>query len=235
LRGLTLNIYTEDFPPFNFLENNKVTGASTEIVQEIMKEAGFSYQIHTLPWARTLKVAEKEKGALIYSISRTEKRENLYTWIDTIVPVEYTVYALKKQKQIKIGSLEEMKKYRIGTTRGDARESFLLASGFRENNFELLAGKDSYFRNFRKLKSGKIDLWPMPVAVATWLLKNKNIDIHQTLTPAYRLREMSGSYYLAANKQISPDILEGLKKAITKLRKSGFLDQVAKKWQLTNP
>ncbi|MCP4160824.1 MAG: hypothetical protein GY760_12190 [Deltaproteobacteria bacterium] len=36
----SLEIVTEEFPPFNYTENGKITGCSTEVVEAVLKEAG---------------------------------------------------------------------------------------------------------------------------------------------------------------------------------------------------
>ena len=74
----TLTVYTEEFPPFNFTENNNIVGVSTEVVEAVMKTAGIEYKLESLPWARAFKYAKDQPNALIYSISRRAKRKNLF-------------------------------------------------------------------------------------------------------------------------------------------------------------
>jgi len=104
-----LTIYTEEFPPFSYTENDKVIGASTEVIEAIMKKNGLDYQIKTYPWARSYAVVQKQKNSFIYSISRRENREKLFQWVGEIVPSKQSVFALKSRNDISVKSLEDLK------------------------------------------------------------------------------------------------------------------------------
>ncbi len=61
-----LTLFTEEFPPFNFTEAGKTTGVSTEVVEAVLKQAGYDYEIRSYPWARTYKVAQETPNALVF-------------------------------------------------------------------------------------------------------------------------------------------------------------------------
>jgi polar amino acid transport system substrate-binding protein len=50
--GAELTILTEELPPYNYTENGKLTGATTQVVQEIMRRLGIDDPIAVVPWAR---------------------------------------------------------------------------------------------------------------------------------------------------------------------------------------
>ena len=58
-----LEVVTEQYPPYNYEEDGQVKGVGTEVVEEVLKEAGIDYNIKVLPWARALKKAETENTA----------------------------------------------------------------------------------------------------------------------------------------------------------------------------
>jgi len=50
-----LKVLTEDFAPFNYVENDMITGFTVEIVEELIKKAGVSIErgkILLWPWKR---------------------------------------------------------------------------------------------------------------------------------------------------------------------------------------
>src|SRR3990170_301996 len=116
-----VRVFTEEFPPFSFTENGKITGMSTEVVEAVLKQSKIEFVIESFPWARTLQNTQERTGALIYSLGRQPKRENLFKWIGVIVPANQLVFALKERTDIEITRIEDLRKYRIGTTLGDAR------------------------------------------------------------------------------------------------------------------
>jgi hypothetical protein len=52
---------------------------------------------------------------LIFSLVRNEERENRFIWVDSIAPRQHLFfYKLAKRTDLKISSLEDAKKLKIG-------------------------------------------------------------------------------------------------------------------------
>jgi polar amino acid transport system substrate-binding protein len=233
LQAEPIHIYTEEFPPFNFTENGKITGMSTEIVEAVMKQAKIEYVIESLPWARGYQNAQDRPNALIYSMSRLPKREALFKWIGVITPSDYSVFALKERTDIEIKNLDDMKKYKIGTTLGDARETYLVSKGFELEKLDRVGGEEANVQNFQKLKTKRIDLWPMPDAVAYYILKKSGDDLDKVLRKVFELSELTtGGYYLAASLQTSDDVVNKLKNSLEAFKKTPDYKELLKKWGL---
>ncbi len=47
-----LTIVTEDFPPYNYEQDGKASGLSSEVVQAVLKEIGLQADIIFYPWRR---------------------------------------------------------------------------------------------------------------------------------------------------------------------------------------
>ena len=228
-----MTLYTEEFPPFNVTENNEVTGASTEVVANVMIGAGMVYTIESYPWARTYKLAQKGSNSLIYSISRQAMRENLFKWIGIIVPTVQSVFALKSRTDIDIKELGDMKNYEIGTTLKDARETFLLSNGFTEDDLRRASGDNPYLLNYKKLKKGHIDLWPMPDAVAYHLVKQTGDDPSTTIQKVFEFEEISkDGYYIAASLDVPEETVETIRESLEKFKKTPEYGKILKKWGL---
>jgi len=45
-------VVTENWAPYNFIENGLVKGASTEIVKRVLDNTDLNYSIRVYPWAR---------------------------------------------------------------------------------------------------------------------------------------------------------------------------------------
>ncbi len=48
----SFSIMTEEYPPFNYTEDGKLTGLSSEVMAELIKRIGHPNNIKVLPWAR---------------------------------------------------------------------------------------------------------------------------------------------------------------------------------------
>jgi polar amino acid transport system substrate-binding protein len=226
-----LTIYTEDFPPFNFTEKGKITGVSTEVVQHVMADTGIQYQIISLPWDQSYSLAQKRADTLIFSISRNSKREALFKWIGILTPTTYSVMALSSRADIKIARLEDMKKYKVGTTTDDIVESWLLGKGFSKSDLFRSSGSNAALKNFRNLLNKRIDLWPFPDAVAYFIARQEgHSDPGQLFRKAFPISELSGGYYLAASPETSDAVVMKISQALKKFKQSDDYFKILAHW-----
>ena len=71
----SIAVVTEDWEPYNYLENNEVVGISTTVVRKVLNKAGIGINggIQMYPWARAYKMVKENKNTLIYTIIRLNK------------------------------------------------------------------------------------------------------------------------------------------------------------------
>jgi len=229
----TLTVYTEEFAPYNFTEGNKLVGVSTEVVETVLKKAGLHYEMVSYPWARTYKLAAERPNSLIFSISRRPKRETTFKWIGVITPSRHSVFALKSRIDIKIEKIDDLKKYTIGTTIGDARETYLLENGFLASDLQRVAGKTANLQNYERLKLGRIDVWPMSEANVYYVVKKTGDDPDTQIRKVFLFEEMSKEgYYIASSLQTSDDIVRRLRETLEEFKNTTEYQQILKKWHL---
>jgi polar amino acid transport system substrate-binding protein len=228
-----INVYTEEFPPYNYTDGGKVVGASTEVVEQVLQNCGYDYSITSYPWARSYQLVQRNENSLIYSIGRRKKRETLFKWIGEITPITQSVYALRTRTDIKITNLDDLKKYKLGTTVEDARETWLLHNGFKLENLDRTSGKYAHSRNFKKLQTGRIDLWPMPDSVAYFIVKQEGFDPETILKRVFPLTELSTVNYMAASLQTADEIVIKLSTELSKFKKTDEYKQILDKWDLS--
>lgn len=77
-------------PNFYLPDENKMTGVATNIVKEILLRIGSNAQIEPLPWARAYKyllegVDDNKENIFLYSMARTELRENSFKWVGRLL------------------------------------------------------------------------------------------------------------------------------------------------------
>ena len=86
---------TEDFPPFNYTENDKVTGYSTEVIEMAFAKAGLKTTFTQWPWLRAYNEAKDKKDHYVFSTSRTAEREKLLKWVGPITRDSVYLMVLK--------------------------------------------------------------------------------------------------------------------------------------------
>lgn len=229
----TLTIYTEEFPPYNYTQKGQITGVSTAVVKQVLAKAGFKVKIVSLPWARSYDLVQKKKNALIYSISRRQNRENLFKWIGVLTPTTYSVFGLNGRNDVSVNTLEDLKQYQIGTSIDDARESYLLGKGFELTDFDRVGGDNTHLLNLKKLINRRIDVWPMPDAVAYFTAKQEGHDNPaKVLKKLLPLDELSGGYYLAASLKTSDQVVDRIATALEDFVLTDAYKKILNDWGL---
>lgn len=220
-----VQVITEDWAPYNYEKNSKVVGFGTEVVEETLKEAGVSYDIGLYPWARAYQMVQNNPNTLIYTISRTEERENMFEWVGPFAPRTMYLFKLKSKKEIAVKNLDDLKKYKIGVVKSDAMEGFFKEKGFNETQLDDVVSEDL---NIKKLFIGRVDFITGSELALSYKMKELNFnygDLEKTL-----LLVDSGGYYMALNKKTPKEIVDKIKTAFEKLKKNGKIEEISKKY-----
>jgi polar amino acid transport system substrate-binding protein len=61
VRAQDIMIVTEEFPPYNYSDNGRAQGLSSEVVQAVLAQAGLAAEFLFLPWARAYLTAQNTK------------------------------------------------------------------------------------------------------------------------------------------------------------------------------
>lgn len=114
--ALRLQVVTEEWRPYNYLDNGEIKGASTRIVRLVLERAGIAYDIDLHPWSRAYHTALQKPNVMIYSIIRIAQREALFKWVRPLGHGGTTsLYRLRAREDIKIDNLEAAKQFVIAT------------------------------------------------------------------------------------------------------------------------
>lgn len=214
-------IMTEEYPPFNYTENGKLTGLSTEVVEALAQKVGNPADIEVKPWARAYAQIQKEDGLILYSMTRTEARENMFKWVGPVASNKWVFFA-KKGSGISLASLDDAKKIeKIGTYKDDAAESFLKEQGF--TNLDSVVD-DSL--NVPKLMAGRINLWV--VGELQGIYKAKLQGVSDQLEKVMDVKDTQ--LYIAFSKNTPDDVIAKWQAALDAMKADGSFDALVKKY-----
>ncbi|MGI0117039.1 substrate-binding periplasmic protein [Zooshikella sp. RANM57] len=219
-----VTIVTEDFPPYNYVEDNTIKGLSSQIVMAVLKEINIKAEIKFYPWARAYLYATTLKNHLIYSIARIPEREHLFYWVGTIAPYKTSLYKLKSRKDIKINSLEEAKKYTIGCSFADVITIYLQKKGFI-----LLDQVSNDAQNLQKLLHGRVDVIAYDEASFVYKVNQKGLDISK-FERIYRLEELSDDLYMAFSKTSDIALVRKFQDGLRTIKKNGVFDKIQREY-----
>lgn len=74
LNAKNIIIVTEDYPPFEYFENNEIKGINVDIVNEAFKRMGNTIEVKFIPWQRALFYTKYGQADAILDASYQEKR-----------------------------------------------------------------------------------------------------------------------------------------------------------------
>ena len=215
-------LLTENFPPFNmaideksFARDDNIDGISADLVREVFKRAGIGYNLSLrFPWDRIYRLTLDKPNYGLFSTTYTDERKPLFKWVGPLAKSEWVLLAAPGST-IKVGSLEEAAKYKIGAYKNDAVSQHLESKGLKPDN----SLRDQ--ENVAKLMSGKIDLWATTDPVGRYIAKQEGASGLQVV-----LRFNSAELFLALNKETPDEVVERLQKALDELRNEGFVDEI---------
>lgn len=227
--AVELKVVTEELPPFNMTVDGQITGMGTEVVEAMLKEAGLSGNIQSMPWARAYDLALHDDNVLIYSMARIPEREPLFQWVGAISPTRWYLYALAGHP-IPLARLDDAKRYQIGVVKQDASELYLSGHGFSIG--KNLQASNRRELNYEKLKSGHVDLWIANELNAAWLVRQAGDDPAQTLVKALAIPDLGGDagLYMAVSLKTPAEVVARLRTALQRLHDNGSYAAIARKW-----
>lgn len=218
-----LKIITEEFYPFNYLdENGRITGQSTEVVTGILEHLNQKAKIEMMPWSEGYNITLNEPDATLYSTTRTAEREDLFKWVGPVASYDYMLYA-KNGSGISINSLDAAKKAgSIAVVKDDARHQFLEKNGFTnlipcENNKECI----------HKLMTGQVDMWLGSSANAERIADEEGFDF-LGLEAVYPVRTVE--MYIAFNPAVPDEVINKWQDALDSMKRDETFERIQLKY-----
>lgn len=150
-----LTIYTEEQPPFNYLnEQGQVSGQATLIVREIMRRLDIDCPIVIGGWSSGYNTVIQTGNTALFSTIMTHEREPVFRWVGPIGELQYSVY-VRSDNPVTVSSYAALRdRGKIAVVRNDAREEYLRGLGL-SSILPLNDDADC----IRALSSGEAEFW----------------------------------------------------------------------------
>jgi polar amino acid transport system substrate-binding protein len=208
-----LQYLTEEWAPYNYLENGTASGIAVEVLEAAFREMGVNRtraDVRIVPLADGFRAAQNT-STVLFSIVRTPEREPLYTWAGPFTRGNFVLYA-PTSRNITIASDADLERYRIGAVEATIENDLLADRGY--NASRVVPGQTPE-ELLRLLEAGQIDLW------ATGDLAGR----HQMLKTAgdpnayeivYTLSE--NDFYFIFSRDVSDTLVDAFEQALVTVR-----------------
>jgi ABC-type amino acid transport substrate-binding protein len=209
-----ITFYCDDYPPYNYKGENHAAGIAVEVLKAMFHEMQEDFRasdVKIVPWTRGYYITLRDPNTCLFSMTRTEEREEKFSWVGPIIDTKVVLIA-RKDKNIKIDRIEDLSGYKIAAIKNDIGELTLLEKGIKSSNIDLASNNKS---NIFKLKKGRVDLWSYEENVASLHLfeQGENLDEYESV---FTLK--TGELYFAFNNQTSPIVIKKFQDALDKLK-----------------
>ncbi|MGV3550095.1 substrate-binding periplasmic protein [Rhizobium sp.] len=214
-----LKMITEEYPPYAYRENGKLTGSSVDQVRLMMQDAGLEGAVEMMPWARALALAEKQPDHCVFSAAHNTERDAKFKWIEPLFSGR-TLLVRHAGSKVNPLTTEQAKQFLVGTTRNDFTADLLKAQNFRRidlaSNFNL---------TLKKLLLGRIDL--MPIAEEYYAQMRRNgVAVERVIVLSEQV------YSLACSKDVADADIARLQTALDRMISDGRQAAIFKKYGL---
>ncbi|MFC3052618.1 substrate-binding periplasmic protein [Kordiimonas pumila] len=206
----TMMVYTENYPPYNYMnENGEVVGLATENIRKVLDAAGLEYQIRLVPWTRAMYNAQTQKNALIYTITRTPKREEMFDWLVPIAKSNFYLFVRADETRSVTPETLRSGMFTASCVTGDLACDLLNWTDIGSNNIIPISKEGT--GDFRMVIAGRSDIYLSDLAVNAQLRKQEGYSLDLT-KPVMRLNGKTG-LFLAAGTQVPENIRQNIKAA----------------------
>lgn len=216
----TIKFATEEYPPYNFSTRNGPSGASVDQVKLIMERLKWSFTIEMLPWARAVMLAETDPTYCVFTTGHDSGRDKSFQWVEPLL-VDHMVMVRRAGSDIAPQSLEDARRFTVGTQHEDFSASYLRENGFRKIDYA--SGLDS---SLKKLLAGRIDLM---------MTSEKTFEVMRAEgKPVEAALVLEGKLYgIACHRDMPGDTIADMQRELDRLIGNGAQDEIFKRYGLT--
>ncbi len=222
-------LMTENFPPFNYEENGKVTGIATEIIREMFRRLGMEdIPIKIMNWDKAYQITLEKPNTIIFSLTKISERKSKFKWVGPIATNYWYLFAKKQPAEkgnnnfIKISRLKDAEKYKIGVQEKGAICQYLQSKGFTN----LVEAKTNELCAQNHL-DGKVQLWGESELAVASLLRNlkKNPNI---VRKVFKLRKHN--LYIGFNINTPDSEIKEFQAVLDQMKNDGAYDKIVNKY-----
>ncbi|GAB2910574.1 substrate-binding periplasmic protein [Rheinheimera gaetbuli] len=217
--AVSLRLYTEEYPPWNFTHDGEVTGLNTELIQLLLNKLGFYGQFEIVPWGRAQLFTQTQADSCFFSAVRTLERETLYQWVGPL-STEYVQLFSINPTQPKFNQLSDAAKLRIGGQTADAFTDYGVSKGLKVQRIAEIPV------NLSMLQLQRIDLWLAGSIGGPYIAAEKGILIYPVATSADAFE-----LWLACSLELPEQVVHQLNNALQLSKQDGTLDEILQRYR----
>lgn len=210
-----LKVYAPAYPPMVIYDQDsgEISGHATEVVKQIVAEAGIDIELKILPWSNAYSKTRNGKNIMLYPVIRSPERELLFHWIGPVNKFHYGIYSLKPIEK-EVDGLDNLGSARVGVLRGGLDSSYL-----KKHNYPNITEGNSIDLLINMLIKGRIEYLMVDDSTLKYYMGLNGLA---KLTKVYRhlsLDDVTDNpySYLVLSRNSDPIYLKKLKEVVSEM------------------
>ncbi|GLQ32160.1 substrate-binding periplasmic protein [Litoribrevibacter albus] len=197
-----LLFFSENYPPYNFEDNQEIKGIAVDLLKEMHHQMGLpDPKIRIEPWARSYYNAQNIENAVVFSTTRTDEREQLFKWVGPIIDNEI-VFLARKDRNIVVPDRYSLRNFRIAAVRLDIGEDVINRFQIHQHQTEIVTFPE---QAARMLAFNRVDLWVYSLPPARYIQKVYGLNAEDfEVVFSYG---SAGFLYYAFNLNVNDDVI----------------------------
>ena len=229
-----IHIATGYYPPYVYESNGRIVGMDYEILTAVLQDMDAHYRLELMSWASG--VHELDTGGVyaVFPYAKTSEREKSYVFSEKFYDISrnYNYYTFKgNDASGKINSIEDLRKFRVGAVSGYFYIDMFDKLGIK---YEICSDEKEALT---KLKQNRIDVLPMNVFVAGYIIENDfSYDADKFEYSELELSFEGVGDYLMLNKENpqANEFIEKFNKSLEKLKENGTISEITQRYMEGN-
>uniref|UniRef100_UPI0032162A5A substrate-binding periplasmic protein n=1 Tax=uncultured Draconibacterium sp. TaxID=1573823 RepID=UPI0032162A5A len=218
-----IQLYTESYEPLTYLNNNgEITGFGTDVVNEIMSRNKVYDPVILSSWSNGYQLALNNPNFCLFTMDRTEIREDLFQWVGPIGTNATYIYT-KAGSTVSIKTLDDAKAL---STLG-VIDSWFSTQYLQEQDFTNLFFESDPAKMTKLLMNGDVDAFVCTNITFPSILKAQGYN-YDDVNPAYEL--MASDFYIAFSNNTSPVIVNKWQATLDEMVTDNTYATIKNKW-----
>ncbi|GAB3036808.1 ABC transporter substrate-binding protein [Bowmanella dokdonensis] len=223
-----MTVYTEHFPPYQFVHKNRVVGINADIVRRMCQKVEAECRFELLPWQRAYQNVQQDRAGGLISTARSDDREQQFQWVGPLVKSTSYLYKLRQREDIQLVNLADATRFTIGIPPNDVYEAILIQHGFEKGRNLLNV---SYKHADMKLFAlGKLDLIVGSPLTLHYQVQATGFAL-EDLVPALEFPLPVKGNYLALNLAFPKPLKQQLQQALDHMNDEGVVQQIIEQYR----
>jgi polar amino acid transport system substrate-binding protein len=224
--GTGYQVVTEEWAPYNYMEEGVLKGISTEIVEKIMEITNDRFPMVLLPSMRSSLVLNTRPKTIMYSLFRTKERESKYKWVGPILEESVYPYALKNSS-INASTLLELKALdRISTRFAGVIPKRLQELGF--TNVDASAHGSEALLKMLLVKRSELIVGDTDLGVIYY---SRRLNFSYKDLKKIPVEIFNSKLYIAFSLDSDDEVVNSWSKALMSIKSSGALKRIVENYQ----